>query len=1779
MQSGGSPHFWKHQDWCGGCSSNHRFCECVYNVDRRTRDYFSAPCCGRPVRFLVRRFQCKKCAKIPVRVNKRVYELNSSDFEPQGLLDLSITHKLDPTQVQSICEATENATITHKVDSSQLDAILSGLETTCGTLNQVQTAVVDQMMSLLGPKGDSVAAFIAKAALCLAAVWRAREDATLVIICIAQFLASLDITFAVVSAFQEYVTKKIFGVVPQSPNVEDIFCVVAYFLNVVTFGQAPSAVKLTNFFRNVSSLRSFKDITCDVFGTIKDLVLSALDFVTENFLGYSTKWSKSTSYDLVCDWCDQVDALFVKSNAEEWTLDMLDTLDNLVDTHKAIQDMWRSSKPPVKVVSIFQSHVNVMRKMLEEVAIRGIRQIPRAEPTFVMLQGPSAFGKSLITPVFATDLLHGCVKIEKKAAWSSYVYNRNAETNFWDGYTGQKIIIYDDFGQLFDSHASPNPELMEIIRLGNSAPFFPNMARLEAKGRTRINCDFVILTCNQTPTLEGIGSMKQPDAVLRRIDFLVEVGMKPEFMVPTVAGAPPVVNFARILQEHAQGKCGCDVDATVDMCLGCYQFTVKKWFSDSFVIHRVGLSYSQLVELVSGEHKVKHTKSQKRVDYINSRLGEREVFHDAKATTSQNVSAQSGLDPQRSVLASFHDFLYAYSKATNYYERVDLVYTNKYVVWLHLKILNNMHPEVLLFIRSLGIWSDFDIDLELYGHDDGIYVPQGGVIGDGSFAAYMSDCLEHVGCKSTTIWTSEHTRRLENWFAGQDLTYAQLLALKVLSPTPTDPTHVYLFGHLTDLDLAKQRERISDREGDARLVSLRHLVNDVRANVPQAIKHVEEWLSDPAYAGVVEAIQSCGLGADYLLDIVEQEETPYIEYVRVSKMRQSFESVRQGVLEKMKKYATNPVFYLVGALGAAALATFFAKFLYPLFKPSEPLGHAIDLVNIRKVGDKIKRDVVKHDAIRVDDTNDCLYIRLDKGKFTCETSSWSNSEPGEKRGAKNWRQNAKQYSHKQHYTTQQVVPNTFADPGITDMEKMMCKSMVALYRENGDVRTFAGHGLLVKGRIMLTFNHLFSTEFKSLVVKRILSKQEFVFPNHSLKKASLCVNGQVVDAVLVELPRQFPSARDITAHFCPAEGVTDTWIHARMISVRGLADSGAIRMSSGNAVASDEPISYELNANGKKNIHYVRRSYHHWMDTASGDCGAVVMQVGTHLPNKIIGIHVAGANKDPNGPNIACAVTREQVEDALTAFNDEAKLSPTLDGLPVQYDVTAQCNNLPDFSIFAKVESGAQDATRSLLLKSPMYEWYGDAVTKPAVLYATVDGKDLKTSMVIDKNSQRPMISFDTDFLVNATEEGKRRMNSFALCGQDINTRPLSIEEVVFGIEGDSYINSMSVDSSAGYPWVLKTHRKGKRDFIDLDKKTMSTVVRDAVLERVKRAKQWLRTPAIFTDHLKDERRPIEKNKFMKPRIFSAGPIDYTIAFKQYFGAYIAYCMRHRIENTIAVGINVHGVEWTYLAEKLLTRGNNILAGDFSKYDSSLNGEMLWRVLDVVNDWYNDGEDQVRTVLWAELVDALHLFRNTIYQVGQGNPSGNPMTTILNSIYQYIAWVYVVQKCGMEVAEFVERCVLVTYGDDNVMSVFDKCLDPQDIVEGFRSIGMELTSETKDSEFGYRDIGEVRFLKRLFRYDEEVCRYLAPMPLELVVESTYWYHKGHHWNEIAPMSCDGFAREMAHFPSSTFHQLLRAFREALKRRGLSVPAFNTIGSYRMKMLAEEDYIGVGLFQD
>jgi hypothetical protein len=60
-----------------------------------------------------------------------------------------------------------------------------------------------------------------------------------------------------------------------------------------------------------------------------------------------------------------------------------------------------------------------------------------------------------------------------------------------------------------------------------------------------------------------------------------------------------------------------------------------------------------------------------------------------------------------------------------------------------------------------------------------------------------------------------------------------------------------------------------------------------------------------------------------------------------------------------------------------------------------------------------------------------------------------------------------------------------------------------------------------------------------------------------------------------------------------------------------------------------------------------------------------------------------------------------------------------------------------------------------------------------------------------------------------------------------------------------------------------------------------------------------------------------------------------------------------------------------------------------------------------------------------------------------------------------------------------------------------------------------------------RTISEVTFLKRSFRFEQQLGRFVAPLTLDTVLETPYWVHKSLHAGEIVQTNAQWAIHELA----------------------------------------------------
>lgn len=523
----------------------------------------------------------------------------------------------------------------------------------------------------------------------------------------------------------------------------------------------------------------------------------------------------------------------------------------------------------------------------------------------------------------------------------------------------------------------------------------------------------------------------------------------------------------------------------------------------------------------------------------------------------------------------------------------------------------------------------------------------------------------------------------------------------------------------------------------------------------------------------------------------------------------------------------------------------------------------------------------------------------------------------------------------------------------------------------------------------------------------------------------------------------------------------------------------------------------------------IMKGFQYLADTRAGDCGALQTIIDPKSKSsKVVGMHVAGLPSKNAG--ISVVMPRELI---LTACS---KLEPVSQSGATPFEL--------DFKPIGSVSKGIFPPGVSNKKKSIFYGQWGAAHTTPAHLRGfSVDGVRIEPMKSALKHYAGSKISLDPK---DHLEAAKHYYGDLIVSSTiEIDLTPVTFEEAVQGRLGDPFFRSIDRSTSAGYPHNTVPGRPpGKQYFFgNSEEIDVTNPIALELKARVEVLSEQVaggcRPMFVYTDVLKDETRPIDKVKAGSSRLISCSPIEMIILFRMHFMPFVSWYMANHTTNGSAIGLNPFSADWHALALYLMEVGDHCIAGDFSKHDATLGHSVLEAVLDVILRVMSDFPERHKIIcrnLWREVTHSRHLCGDILYEWDASLPSGNPLTAIINTIANglngRVSFKMVYQGEGNPYVEFRRLVRMVALGDDNLWSVHPDAHEyfhPKALGEALSCLGMKYTDENKE-ELGthFKPLTCVSFLKRTFRYEPLVGRYVAPLSMSTIKEMPYWTNKG-----------------------------------------------------------------------
>ena len=572
--------------------------------------------------------------------------------------------------------------------------------------------------------------------------------------------------------------------------------------------------------------------------------------------------------------------------------------------------------------------------------------------------------------------------------------------------------------------------------------------------------------------------------------------------------------------------------------------------------------------------------------------------------------------------------------------------------------------------------------------------------------------------------------------------------------------------------------------------------------------------------------------------------------------------------------------------------------------------------------------------------------------------------------------------------------------------------------------------------------------------------------------------------------------------------------------------------------------------------------------TERGDCGSVLTIDDHSVTTKILGFHVAGTRT--TGMGLATALCREDFDDVEKAFLAVGHRDFPAPAEVIENEPQADAAPAPGvFHPYFTLEKRIYGATETKIRKSMMYGTLATVLTQPAPL------RPFKFNGVYISPRTNAIQRYGAPCIGKCTPE------SISLCTDSLFSHILSssnmmvrnaprnydFETAVLGQPGVKFCDSIPRNTSAGYPYVTNPvpgyHHKewyfGKAEEYDLTRPACLELKRDA-LRTIDNAKIGRRGFHPYVDTLKDETISHAKAEIGKTRLVSACPLLLTVVTRMLFMDYSMFIMENRINCYAGVGMNPYSEEWHILALRLQSKGKKVIAGDFSGYDSRQLSAILTAICDMINRWYDDGEENqlARMTVFQEVVNSIHISGDTVYQWSSKLPSGHPLTTILNSMQAVIllllCWIDLNPDGELGLERFWDHVYPMTYGDDNIFNISDECstwYNLQTITASMLKWNQVYTDESKnlDSVHPYKTLEECTFLKRGFRYDDRLRRFVAPLAIDSILDMLNWYSESPERFNTQITNVENALKELSLHDRETFdlwsEKIIRSAREKL----------------------------------
>jgi len=337
-------------------------------------------------------------------------------------------------------------------------------------------------------------------------------------------------------------------------------------------------------------------------------------------------------------------------------------------------------------------------------------------------------------------------------------------------------------------------------------------------------------------------------------------------------------------------------------------------------------------------------------------------------------------------------------------------------------------------------------------------------------------------------------------------------------------------------------------------------------------------------------------------------------------------------------------------------------------------------------------------------------------------------------------------------------------------------------------------------------------------------------------------------------------------------------------------------------------------------------------------------------------------------------------------------------------------------------------------------------------------------------------------------------------------------------VQGDAMIQAVAMDKSAGR---FAFQGKPKSAYVSYDADGAcqpGDFLRDRVGGVFRDIGSWVNRQ-VWAASFKDEMRPASKVAEGKSRVIYFSEMDFFMVCRMFLSPILSLILASARALGIAVGASAHSADWVVLADHLraVAPDGVVFDGDFKGFDItqaqstlSVVSTVIYRLACLIG-WVAFALRAVLYCLYCCVV-RVTVFDGVVTLTWGGLASGSAPTTVFNCLVViYYYWdSYQHLSEGRVVRGFWVEVRLIVFGDDHVMACCPEIREwynPRTIGEYLRTRGVVLTDADKNAPVDYRPLASATFLKRGFRWDEEMGILCAPLALDSIVKSLTYCSK------------------------------------------------------------------------